>query len=158
ASIGPNNATVTDLGVAGSTHSFRILFSRQLAGAAPVFTTSSSLTGPGAGVTVAADPPTPTHPLEVSTETGFRTGAPQFTEAPANCPDASKIGTVRIDTPTLDHPLIGSIFLASQNQNPFGSLLAIYLGVDDPESGIVLKLPGKIEADPKTGQLTTTFE
>ncbi len=152
-SIGPNNVTVTDMGTVGSTHSFQLLFSRQLAGASPTFTSSSALTGPGAGVAIAVDPQTPGHPLEVSTETGIRTGAPQFTEAAATCPDASKIGTVRIDTPTLDHPLIGSIYLASQKQNPFGSLLAIYLGVDDQESGIVLKLPGLIEADPKTGQL-----
>ena len=155
-SVGPNNATVTDLGTSGSTHSFRILFSRQLAGATPSFTSSSTLTGPGAGVTVTVDPQTPGQPLEVATETEIKTGTPQFTEAPATCPDSSKIGTVRIDTPTLDHPLIGSIYLATQTRNPFGSLLAIYLGVDDPESGIVLKLPGLIEADPKTGQLTAT--
>jgi uncharacterized repeat protein (TIGR01451 family) len=74
------------------------------------------------------------------------------------CPDTSKIGTVEVDTPLLDHPLPGSIFLAEQNANPFGSLLAIYIVVDDPQTGVVIKLPGKVEANPGTGQLTATFD
>lgn len=70
---------------------------------------------------------------------------PTFTPDPANCPDASKIGTVTIDTPLLGKPLNGSVFLAKQDDNPFKSLLALYLAVDDPETGIVLKLPGRVD-------------
>jgi len=76
---------------------------------------------------------------------------------PARCPDASKIGTVTVSTPLLDHPVSGNVFLAAQGANPFGSLLAIYLAADDPETGVVLKLAGKVEPDPATGQLTTRF-
>ena len=45
----------------------------------------------------------------------------------------------------------------SRTQNPFGSLLAIYLAVEDEETGIVAKLAGKVEPNPATGQLTATF-
>ena len=76
---------------------------------------------------------------------------------PANCPDASKIGSVEVDTPLLDHPLPGSVYLAAQQDNPFGSLLAIYIAVDDPITGVIVKLAGRVEANPRTGQLTTTF-
>jgi hypothetical protein len=76
----------------------------------------------------------------------------------ASCPDASKIGSVEVDTPLIDHPLPGAVYVAQQGQNPFGSLLAIYIAVDDPASGVVVKLAGHVIADPQTGQLTTTFD
>jgi hypothetical protein len=78
------------------------------------------------------------------------------TPAPASCPDAAKIGTVEVDTPLLDHPLSGAVYVAEPYQNPFGSLLAIYVAVDDPVSGVVVKLAGHVEIGPD-GQLTTTF-
>jgi hypothetical protein len=77
---------------------------------------------------------------------------------PANCPDASKIGSVEVHTPLLDHPVKGAVHVARQNANPFNSLLAIYIAVHDPETGVVVKLAGHVVPDPVTGQLTTTFE
>jgi hypothetical protein len=79
------------------------------------------------------------------------------TAAPAACPDAAKIGSVEVDTPLLDHPLPGGIYVATPYDNPFNSLLAIYIGVHDPESGVVIKLAGRVEIGVE-GQLTTTFE
>jgi hypothetical protein len=76
----------------------------------------------------------------------------------ANCPESSKIGTVEIDTPLLDHPVEGGIYLASQGENPFGSLLALYIAAFDPETGVVVKLAGQVSANPVTGQLTATFD
>jgi hypothetical protein len=77
---------------------------------------------------------------------------------PAHCPDASKIGSLEVKTPLVDHPLPGSIFLARPFENPFHSLLAFYIAVDDPVTGIVTKLPAKVEPDASTGQLTTIVE
>ena len=79
------------------------------------------------------------------------------TEGPAECPDAAKIGTVEIDTPLLDHPLPRGRYLATPFENPFDSLLAIYVAVNDPISGVVVKLAGHVEIGPE-GQLTTTFD
>ena len=73
-----------------------------------------------------------------------------------NCPDASKVGSVTITTPLLRQPLTGGVFLARQNDNPFGTLLALYLEAEG--SGVVVKLPAKVAADPSTGQLTTTVD
>jgi hypothetical protein len=80
-----------------------------------------------------------------------------FTPAAAECPDAAKIGTVEVDTSLVDHPLLGSVYIAAPYENPFSSLLAIYLSVFDPQTGVVVKLAGHVQADPVTGQLTTTF-
>jgi hypothetical protein len=81
-----------------------------------------------------------------------------YSSAPAACPDAAKIGTVEVDTPLLEHPLYGAVYVAQPFANPFDSLLAIYIAIDDPQSGIVVKLAGHVEADPATGRLTTRFE
>jgi hypothetical protein len=93
-------------------------------------------------------------------EIGYQTGTDpaRFSPGPGECPAASKIGNVSIRTPLLDHPLPGAVYLARQTENPFGSLFALYLAVYDPISGVVVKLPGKVELDPVTGRLTTTFE
>lgn len=101
-----------------------------------------------------------------------------FDKNDAQCPDASKIGTVEVTSPLLAEytedgtepqlnpeteepklrPLHGSLFLAKPYQNPFGSLIATYLTVEDPQSGVVAKLAGKVEPDPNTGRLTATFK
>lgn len=76
---------------------------------------------------------------------------------PAACPEASKVGRVEVHTPLLDHPVEGSVYVASQGDNPFGSLVAIYVTANDPTTGVVLKLAGKVDLDPVTGQITTRF-
>jgi hypothetical protein len=75
----------------------------------------------------------------------------------ANCPDNSKVGSAEVDTPLVDHPVRGSLYIAAPNDNPFGSLLALYLAIDDPQTGTHATLPGEVHADPNTGQLTSTF-
>jgi hypothetical protein len=77
-------------------------------------------------------------------------------DSDVTCPDNAKIGSLTVTTPALDQPLNGSVYLATPNDNPFHSLIAIYLVAKGP--GFVLKIPGKTEANPVTGQLTATFD
>ncbi len=74
---------------------------------------------------------------------------------PVTCPDASKLGTVEIETPFLEKPLTGSVYAAAQGQNPFGSLLAVYFTLEG--LGVGVKLAGEVKTNPLTGQLTTVF-
>jgi hypothetical protein len=84
------------------------------------------------------------------------------------CPQASKVGTVEAETPILENKVLkGELFIASQDdpttpepgaENPFDSLLAIYTVIKDPELGVIIKLAGKLEPDPQTGQLVTTLD
>ncbi|HWX44731.1 MAG TPA: hypothetical protein VNY52_05355 [Solirubrobacteraceae bacterium] len=86
----------------------------------------------------------------------------------AGCPPESKIGEVDVETPVLvEKHLTGNIYIAKPYDNrpefgtpehPGGSLLGLYIVVKDPERGIIVKLAGRIDADPVTGQLVTTFD
>jgi hypothetical protein len=78
--------------------------------------------------------------------------------SPPDCPDSSKIGEVELETPALPGVLHGQIYVARQRENPFGTLLAIYIVVDDPTTGVIVKLPGEVRADPVTGQLQTVVD
>jgi hypothetical protein len=82
----------------------------------------------------------------------------EFTPAAADCPDAAKVGSVEFDSPLVDHPLKGAVYLAEPDRNPFGSSFAAYLVVDDEESGVVLKLPAVLEPDLGTGRLTIRLQ
>jgi len=72
-----------------------------------------------------------------------------------SCPNASQIGSVQITTPLLPDTMTGNVYVAQQTNNPFGSLLAIY--VTAQADGVLIKLVGDVHANPVTGQLTTTF-
>jgi hypothetical protein len=83
----------------------------------------------------------------------------RFDKDPNTCPEASKIGTGELKSALLEDPLHGALYLAAQgNGNPFGSLFAIYLVIEDPRHGIFIKLPGRVDPDPATGQMTVSFE
>ncbi len=72
-----------------------------------------------------------------------------------SCPRSSKLGTVTVDTPVLDDPLTGDVILATPDDNPFGSLISLYIVAEG--AGVRVKLPGRVDPDPVTGQLTATF-
>ncbi len=83
------------------------------------------------------------------------------------CPNASKLGTLHVDTPLVEEPIEGSVFLAQQDdaatttpgaENPFDSLIALYLVLRNTNLGVIVKLQVKVEPDPKTGQLVATLD
>jgi uncharacterized repeat protein (TIGR01451 family) len=74
------------------------------------------------------------------------------------CPNNSSLGTVTIRTPVLREEATGQIYLAQPYNNPFGSLLAIYVVARIPPRGVIVKVAGKVTPDPLTGQLVTSFE
>jgi hypothetical protein len=83
----------------------------------------------------------------------------RFDSAPGEgCPESSKIGSVDITTPLLDEEAHGSVYVAAPYDNPFDSLLALYMVAKIPERGILVKQAGEVRLDPNTGQITTTFD
>ena len=101
-------------------------------------------------------------------ELDFTPSLPEPLQQGSNfCPDAAKVGTVKISTPLLPkgQPLEGAVYLASpQNlagppqENPFSSLVAMYIVARDPVSGVLVKLPGSVPLNQSTGQISATFE
>jgi len=74
------------------------------------------------------------------------------------CPNDSKIGTFTVSTPLFEERLQGAIYLAAPHENPYGSLVALYLVAKAPGRGVLVKVPGKIDTDPSSGSLTATFD
>jgi hypothetical protein len=80
------------------------------------------------------------------------------------CPQASKVGEVEVETPLLaeGETLHGSVFLAGQDDNPFGTLIALYIVIKSHELGILIKLPMKVEPSEErganAGQLVVTLD
>ncbi len=71
---------------------------------------------------------------------------------PQHCPEASKIATVTIDSPSLERPVQGAVY---QRTPAPGHLTRAWLTVD--ELGVHAKIPGEFLLDPSTGQITSVF-
>jgi len=78
--------------------------------------------------------------------------------AAPSCPANSKIGTLLAHSPLLEEPIEGSVYLAEQKNNPFGSLVAIYIIAQAPARGVTITQAGRVDIDQATGQLTTIVE
>lgn len=94
--------------------------------------------------------------------------------AAGHCPDASTVGTAKALTPLLSEPVEGHVYLArpgcgGAGQAPCteqdaldGNLYKLYLelGGTGPLAitGVHLKVEGRVEANPATGQLTARFQ
>jgi hypothetical protein len=76
------------------------------------------------------------------------------------CPDAAKIGTVRVDTPLLKNPLSGSVYVRAQaSDDPAsGDMFRIALVLENKERGLLMKLPGSVKVNPGTGRIETVFD
>ena len=81
-----------------------------------------------------------------------------FSALPASCVESSKIGTVSIKTPDLEEELHGSVYLASQDTNPFASPLVLYIVAKEKKSEVLVKLAGEVQINQTTGQLTSIFK
>ena len=95
--------------------------------------------------------------LDVCSEAQLRSET-AFSEPGAGCPQASKIGSVEVQTPLVDQTLGGSLFVATPYENPFGSLIAIYMVIRNSDLGVVVKQAVKVENDPITGAITTVAD
>lgn len=73
--------------------------------------------------------------------------------APANCPDAAKIGSIEADVPALAEPLRGAVY---QRTPEPGRQFGFWVVAD--EQGVHLKLPAQIEPNPLTGQVTVVLD
>ena len=76
----------------------------------------------------------------------------------AGCPNGSKIGDFTVKSPLFGQTIEGSLFLAQPFDNQFGTLIAVYLVAKAPERGILVKVAGRLDADPASGRLTATFD
>jgi len=104
--------------------------------------------------------------LGVCTPAGY--AAETVSSAPgAGCPNAAKIGELSIESPLFEGTLQGALFLAEPDdaatgtpgvENPFDSLLALYLVAKDPDRGILVRVAGKVIANPGSGRLTAVFD
>ena len=90
--------------------------------------------------------------------------------AVGHCPYASQIATVTASTPLLREQLSGHLFLAApdcgaagqhectEEDAMDGGLFGLFLELEGPQSGVVVKVKGHASVDPKTGQITAIFE
>jgi hypothetical protein len=75
----------------------------------------------------------------------------------AGCPEASKIGTVEVESPLAQEAVKGALFVATPHENLAGdSLIAVYLVIKNANLGVIVKQALRVEPDPRTGQLITT--
>lgn len=90
-----------------------------------------------------------------------------FSPQGAGCPNSSKIGDFTVRSSLFEELISGAVYLAQPDnpatatagaENPFDSLVAVYLIAKLPNRGILIKVPGRIDPDPTTGRLTATFD
>jgi uncharacterized repeat protein (TIGR01451 family) len=82
--------------------------------------------------------------------------------ANGSCPNASKVGTVKIMTPLLTQPVTGNVFVGEPECSPCDPEQAkngqmIRLFVEAEGAGVIIKLTGHTKINQNTGQLTTVF-
>lgn len=75
------------------------------------------------------------------------------TDAIAECPDFSKIGTTELSSSALPGPIYGYIYLGEPRPNDRWRIIVTASGY-----GTNVKLRGSAHLDPVTGQVVTTFE
>jgi len=77
-----------------------------------------------------------------------------------SCPAGSEIGAAEIKSPPLSEVLTGKVYVGEQKSNDptSGEEFRTLVEAKSENLGIVVRLIGNVAADPKTGQLTATFD
>jgi hypothetical protein len=88
-----------------------------------------------------------------------------------HCPKASELGTVQATTPLLrNENLTGHLYLAAPKcggagqdactpeDAENGGLFGLYIELEAPHAGVIIKLRGKASVDPVTGQIVAEFD
>jgi hypothetical protein len=90
-----------------------------------------------------------------------------FNPPGAGCPNASKIGVFIVGLPYFENRLRGSVYLAQPDdpataakgaENPFDSLLAVYLVAKSADRGMLFRIPGRLIPDPGDGTIVADFD
>lgn len=76
------------------------------------------------------------------------------------CPADSKVGTATVESPPLNAPLTGDVYVGTQNSRDpqSGEEFRILVEAKEQNEGIAARLIGHVKADPNTGQLTAVFD
>jgi hypothetical protein len=87
----------------------------------------------------------------------FKKGVRVFSN---ECPAASDVGSVVVDSPPLAEPLVGDVYVGEQKStNPeSGELFRILVEAKSEKEGIAARLIGNVKANKTTGQLTAIFD
>ncbi|MGN6216098.1 MAG: hypothetical protein ACTHN7_03950 [Solirubrobacterales bacterium] len=76
----------------------------------------------------------------------------------AACPNESRIGDFRVETPLVREAVTGAIYLAKPFENPYHALIGIYLVAKSIPRGILVKVPAELVPDQTSGSLTAIFK
>jgi len=90
--------------------------------------------------------------LEACTDAQFKKG----TDDPIECPAASRIGSIEVETPALDQDLGGDLYVGQPlNNNPSsGDQFRVFLHAYNDRYGVNVRLIGNVFPNLDTGQLT----
>jgi hypothetical protein len=94
--------------------------------------------------------------LVACTDAQFKKGVRVYAN---ECPTASDIGTVEVDSPPLAEPLIGDVYVGEQlsNDPESGEMFRILLEAKNEKEGIAARLIGRVKANKATGQLNAVI-
>jgi hypothetical protein len=94
--------------------------------------------------------------LAVCTDAQFKKGTDQEIE----CPDASRIGSIEVETKALDQDLGGDVYVAQplSNNPSSGNQFRVFLHAFNERYGVNVRLIGNVFPNPQTGQLTAVVD
>jgi hypothetical protein len=95
--------------------------------------------------------------LVACSDAQFKKGVRVYDNA---CPDASKIGTATVESPPLEGPLTGDVYVGTPNSSDpqSGEQFRILVEAKEPKEGVDARLIGHVKAGAHTGHLTAVFD